>query len=337
MNKGQVLLAATIAASMASAHAEQGRHDAREYGTFEEQGWGGEISFLAGFGSEKDNQGTNADVYKITSLETEGKSESSAIVGAIGQARYTFDSQRQQAFFGISRDNVVDGVFALELGYAFYVGEDSVISMAVLPTIVKGEAWQDPYLINVDRKKTDVSGNAFRLQYENMFDLGIDADFAFYDRKVDQDLSGSSLTTGQQALLKRDGKGYRFELSTGFPISESTFIMPSVGYHQFSADGDAMSFSRYELGLTAMHRMGKHAVALNFDYAQADYDAVNPIFNKTRDDKSFGVNLSYEYQDFMGWENTGFNVLAGYDKSDSNIDYYDTSGYMLAFGISYLF
>lgn len=334
MNKAQFLLATLLAGNTVSVCAEEAEHKGLSRGTFEEQGFSGEVRLFAGFGSEKDNMGTSADLYKISSLDSEGKSESNAIVGPMGQARYTFGTQ--QVFLGMSQDNIVEGVFALEAGYAFEFDTHSVISLSIAPTIIKGEAWQDPYLINVDRKKTDVSGNAYRILYENILDIGLDADFAFYDRKIDNERSGSSLTSDKQ-LLKRDGSGYLFSLSTGFPIAESTMLMPSIGYHQFSADGDAMSFSQYDIGLTAMHMMDNHAIALNLDYSQTDYDAVNPIFNKTRDDKGLSVNLTYEYREFMGWDNTAFNFIAGYDNSDSNIDFYDNSGYMIGFGLSYQF
>lgn len=334
MNKAQVLLAALLAGNAISVSAEEAEDRGPGGSDFDTQGFSGEVRLFAGYGSEKDNMSTSADLYKITSLDKEGKSDSNVIAGPMGQVRYTFGSQ--QIFVGMSQDNIVEGVFALEAGYAFEFGEDSVISLSVAPTIIKGEAWQDPYLTNVDRKKTDVSGNAYRIQYENILDFGLDADFAFYDRKIDNENSGSNLATGKQ-LLQRDGSGYLFSLSTGFPIAESTMFMPSIGYHKFSADGDAMSFTQYNIGLTAMHMMDNHAIALNFDYSQADYDAVNPLFNKTRDDKSMGINLTYEYREFMGWENTAFNVIAGYDKSDSNIDFYDKSGYMVGLGLSYQF
>lgn len=303
-------------------------------GPFEEQGFSGQISLLAGFGGSESNFNTDNATKTESDLNTSGKSESDFMMAPLGQLNYTFGNQK--VFMGTSRSDIVEGVFAFEFGYAFAVGQESALSFSFLPTIVEGETWQDPYLLNTARKKTDVSGNAYRVQYENILNTGVDADFAYFDKDIEDELSGSTLSSSKE-LLKRSGTGYYFSMSTGIPISQSTFIMPSIEYQQFDADGKAMSYDKYGLGLTLMHMIGHHRISLNGDYSKADYDAENPMFNKTQEDSSYGVNLAYEYSNFMGWNNVGFNVLAGYGTTDSNIDFYDEKDYMLGLGVSYLF
>lgn len=325
MKRTYLLLAAMVASSSAIADTDEGR--------FDQQGFGGEISLLTGYGSSKDNLSTETSI-KTGTLNSEAKSDSTFMVAPFGQLRYTFDDQ--QVFVGMSRDDIVEGVFALELGYAFAIGTESSLSFSYLPTIMKGEVWEDPYLVNTERKTTDVSGNAYRIQFENIGGIGIDGDLAYYDREIDNEKSGSALTANSH-VLKRDGNGYMFSLAGGLPISENIFVMPSISYHKFSADGKAMAYDEYSLGLTGMYQYGQHRMALNGEYSKADYDAENPLFGKTREDSGYGVNLTYEYSDFLGWQDVGFNVLAGYDVKDSNITFYDKSDYMIGMGVSYLF
>ncbi|PMJ91703.1 DUF2860 domain-containing protein [Vibrio sp. 10N.261.55.A7] len=322
MKSSYLILAAIAMSNSVAADSEEGR--------FSDQGWGGELSFLAGYGSSKSNLSTESD-EKISDLNSAGKSESSFMAAPFGQVRYNFD--QQQVFFGMSRDDIVEGVFALELGYAFALGSDSSLSFSYLPTVAKGEVWADPYLLNTAREKTDVSGNAYRVQYENIAGLGIDSDIAYYDKDVENELSGN-----KNAALNRDGSGYLVSVSTGVPLSESVFVMPSIEYHRFDADGKAMAFDKYTLSMTAMAMINDtSSLSLNGAYGRSDYDAENSLFSQTRKDFVYDLNLAYEYIGFLGWENVGFNILAGYRNVDSNINFYDQNDYLVGTGVSYLF
>ncbi|WP_333003421.1 DUF2860 domain-containing protein [Vibrio coralliilyticus] len=325
MKTSYALLTLTALSTSAFANMEQGR--------FDQQGFGGELTFLTGYGKSESNLSTENST-KTGVLNTSGQSDSQFIAAPFGQLRYTFGDQ--QVFFGMSRDDIVEGVFAMELGYAFELQDHSALSLSYLPTIAAGEVWEDPYLVNTARKETDVSGNAYRIQYENIANLGIDADFAFYDRDVDNERSGSQSSVNT-ALLNRDGSGYLVGISSGVPLTRSIFLMPTLRYHHFDADGKAMAYDKYSLDLTAMYMFGNSAISLNGGYSKADYDAENPLFNTTREDTGYEINLAYEYRDFLGWQNFGFNILAGYSNTDSNITFYDQNNYMMGVGISYLF
>lgn len=325
MKTSYILLSTLTVCGSAIANPDQGR--------FDQQGFGGELSLLSGYTSSKSNLSTE-NKTKTGPLNSGASSESEFLVMPFGQVRYTFGEQ--QLFAGMSRDDIVEGVFALELGYAFEIEQDSALSFSFLPTIAKGEVWEDPYLVNSARKETDVSGNAYRIQYDNMAGLGIDSEFAYYDRDIENERSGSTSPTDTR-LLNRDGSGYLLGISTALPVNQSIFIMPSLQYHTFDADGKAMAFNSYSAGLTTMYMTGRNSFSINASYAAIDYDSKNPLFNTTREDSEYSLNLAYEYRDFLGWKDVGFNVLAGYENKDSNINFYDTSGYMVGVGVSYLF
>ncbi len=323
--KSTYLLAAGIAlGSSACVNAAESPSD--------NQGLSGEISLLAAFGGGESNFNTEHNT-KTGDLSSAGESDSGFMPLPLGQVRYTFGTQ--QLFLGTSRADLIEGVFALELGYAFEVGENSSLSFSYLPTIVNGETWENPYLLNNTRETTDVSGNAYRIQFENILDMGIDADFAYYDKEIENEQSGSS--TAEQELLKRGGSGYLIQVSYGHLVSQSTFIIPSLEYQKFSADGKAMSFDKYGFSLTGIHRFGNHNISLNGAYSKTKHDAENPIFNQTQKNSVYSVLFAYEYNNFMGWQDLGFNVLAGYETTSSNITFYDENEYMMGAGGTYFF
>lgn len=292
---------------------------------FEQQGFGGEISLMTGYFSTKSNLSTETKT-KTGSLNSAAKSDSSFMFAPAGQVHYTFG--QQQLFLDAS----------LEMGYALALN-DSVITLSYIPSsMMADEVWKDPYLVNIARETTDVSGNTYRIQWENLADMGIDAELAYYDQKIDKEFSGSAYSTATQQLLKRGGDGYLLGLSTGVPLSETLFVMPSMRYYTFNADGKAMAFDQYGVGLGIMHELDDgQMISLNTELSKADYDASNPIFNKSREDLAYVVNLSYEYDELLGYEDLGFMANAGYENKDSNINFYDQTNYMLGVGVSYSF
>lgn len=293
----------------------------------------GEVSLLVGYGSETGD----SDKTRKGSLNSKGETESSAVFAPLGQLRYTFGQENdQQVFLGTSRGDIIEGIFALEVGYMVEYGDESSVAFSYLPTIANGEVWEDPFIANSPRKKTDISGDTFRIQLDGFLNLPLTGDFAYYQQDIKNEKSGEFLAVPTKEL-NRDAKGYYASFGMGVPLSSSTFIEPSFSYHRHLADGKAVSFSRYSGSLTYLKRFGDHGLSLNGDYSVTSYDASNPVFGKTREDNGYSLNLGYEYQGIPGWEDWGFNALAGYSNNDSNISFYDTSGYFVGVGLSYHF
>lgn len=72
-------------------------------------------------------------------------------------------------------------------------------------------------------------------------------------------------------------------------------------------------------------------------YSHSDYDKVNSIFAETRENDSYGMNVMTNYMAPFGLRNWSLQLLAGYSKGDSNIDFYDTEGFSLGTFASYQF
>jgi hypothetical protein len=304
----------------------------QSYAALDEPGFSGEISAITGYSSSTSN--TDAEV-KSGELSSSEKSESGPLFEALGQIRYTFgEESNHQLFFGTSRDDLVEGVYAVELGYMREVGEDSALSFSYLPTIIKGNTWEDPYLTNTRRKETEVSGNAFRVQYSNLFDTGLSADVAYYNKNIKNDKMSTTVLATNTDLLQREGTGFYTGLSLPLPLTESSMLEASIDYQNYSADGKAMSFDAYGIGLTCVKFIGDHAFSIHGDYSKKNFAALNPVFLVTQQDSEFGVNLAYEYEGISGWEEWGVNAALGFSENVSNINYYDTKDYYLGLGLT---
>ena len=117
----------------------------------DEQGFSGEISINTGVASSTSNFNTDAD-STISSNTQKASSESSFLVAPLGSVAYTFGEKlNHQVYTGTARDDVATGTVVLEVGYKYQLESGMTIDASLLPTIMSGETWADPYAEGVAR------------------------------------------------------------------------------------------------------------------------------------------------------------------------------------------
>ena len=295
----------------------------------DEPGFSGEISINTGVTSSTSNFNTDAD-SKISSTNQKASSESSFLVAPLGSIAYTFGEKlNHQVYTGTARDDVATGTVVLEVGYKYQLESGMVIDASLLPTIMSGETWADPYNTSSARSKTDETGNAFRLKLESIAGSAFSLDIAYATKDVKSDLV--------EDALKRDADTFYLKGQYRQPISRTMMLVPSLIYQASDADGDAASFEQFGGEVSLFGGMGRHQYALTAGYNQRSYDASSITFQKKRSDDNINLFAAYEYDQFMDWENWSFVSLAGYGTSDSNITFYDESQYIISVGLNYKF
>lgn len=296
----------------------------------DEQGISGEISINAGVTSSTSNFNTDGD-STITSTNQKASSESSFLVAPLGSIAYTFGERlNHQVYTGTARDDIATGTVVLEVGYKYQLQSGMVIDASILPTIMSGETWANPYDINTSRSKTDEKGNAFRLKLSSIAGSPFSLDMAYATKDVEQDNVPDE--------LKRDADTFYLKGQYRQPLSRSMMLVPSIIYQTRDADGSAESYDQIGAEVSLFGAAGRHQYALTAGYSQRDYDAGNSLFNNTvRSDDNINLFAAYEYEKFMNWDNWSFISLAGYGTSDSNITFYDESQYIVSVGMNYKF
>ena len=295
----------------------------------DEPGFSGEISINTGVTSSTSNFNTDAD-SKIASTNQKASSENSFLVAPLGSIAYTFgENLNHQVYTGTARDDVATGTVVLEVGYKHQLESGMVIDASLLPTIMSGETWADPYNTTSARTKTDETGNAFRLKLSNIVGAAFSLDMAYATKDVEDDRV--------EEALKRDADTFYLKGQYRQPISRTMMLVPSLIYQSSDADGDAASFEQFGGEVSLFGGMGRHQYALTAGYNQRSYDASSITFQKKRSDDNINLFAAYEYDQFMDWENWSFVSLAGYGTSDSNITFYDESQYIVSVGLNYKF
>ncbi|MGF1712332.1 DUF2860 domain-containing protein [Vibrio kagoshimensis] len=307
------------------------------------QGITGNITFLTGFLADSNNLDVSQSYTQMQSdLSVSGSTETSGMVGLLGSLKYTFgDSLDKQLFLGTSRDDVITGTLAFEVGYRQQLTDGTVVDVSFLPTLISGEVWDDPYAVDQKRKETDLSGNVVRMQLSKIMGSNFHIDMAAGESDVKNEqsgLKGLGLADEQRALMKRERKYYYFKTRYQHMLNNGAGLLtPSLNIFSSDSEGDALSFFSVGAEVSLAKRFNKHGIALTVNADNREYDAVNPIFNKKREDKDLGIFLAYEYSGVLGYKDWSVVSFIGAKSTDSNIEYYDYSQYIASVGLDYKF
>ncbi|MFS1948010.1 DUF2860 family protein [Vibrio lentus] len=306
------------------------------------EGFSGNFSVLAGFYSDSSNLSTEQDSNQA-SLTMEGDSENQGLLGFLGTVQYTFgESLTHQVYAGTTREDIATGTIAFEIGYRHQLSGGTILDVSVLPTLISGKAWADPYAVDVNRNETDVKGNVGRLQLTNIGGTAFRTDFAIGQSDVDDELSGTQdklgLTDEEVGLLDRE-RTYVYA-KAGYPFilpNQAGVFVPSMVYFNSDAEGGALSFDSYGIELNYAKRIGRHGFVVTLDASDRQYDEANPIYGKVREENEYGAFLAYEFGGLMGYEDWSFITLLGLRTIDSNIDFYNSEQVLASVGVDYKF
>ncbi|WP_162047896.1 DUF2860 domain-containing protein [Vibrio taketomensis] len=312
----------------------------------ETAGFAGEVSVSTGFYSIESNLNTHDDNEQLESLDNTNDAVTGGLLLPLGNLSYTFGSELNKQFYmGTSREDIATGTLAFELGYKHKLASGMIVDVSILPTIMSGEVWEDPFKTDGKRSTTDEDGNAYRLKLENIAGSKFSVDMAYATKEIDDEKSGfayknandEKLTTAQRNELRRDADAFYFRTDYKYMVNETTMLKPRLTFISADAEGDAYSFKGYGVELSYFKFLARHQFALTAGFNTRDYDAENPIFNQTREDDEMSLFAAYEYANFMDWQDWSFVSFAGFGSTDSNIDFYDKNELIMSVGMNYQF
>ncbi len=310
----------------------------------EEAGWSGHIRLGAGGFESKTNMISGIDRYsietgdaKIGSLGDSPDSKSTPVPQANLNLKYTFSTQTQ-LFVGNSLEDIVQLDLVSIFGVRQQFSDRSVLELSAIksPSFGPIQVWEDPYVVGEDREETDRSSRGFRLEYDKILGTGFGLRFTQRETEIDDELSGTTqlgLSNEQAALLDREGDTTSVAVNYTFkPVGRNLFSL-RVGISDDERDGEAMAGDSNQVQLTYVYLGDRFITAINGSFITKEYDARNPVFDKTQDDDGVGLALLvfdkglFDNKDWWG------QASAIYIEQDSNIDFYDSSAMALILGV----
>ena len=288
--------------------------------------------------------GSDLSNEKIDSLENKPDSESTATFSSPFKLAYTFDSLRTQVFLGSQLEDLARFDLVQKLGVMHDLGDVGVIDAGLLFSTFPTEVWEDPYVENAPRKKTDRSSLGAQITLDKAFGSNFEFQYSFRNIDFDDELSGQSrvssgrLLPEQQKLLDRNRKSHKATVLYHYKLGEKQRLTPSFSYTLEDGDGDAISGSSYFAQLTYVYLDDPSTLILNAGFGQSEADKRNPIYNLTEESDNLAISASIYYKNPWGWELFGSKPLqltltGAYVQSDSNIDFYYQEASLLSAGV----
>lgn len=288
-------------------------------------------------GSDSVSSGsTSGSGSNINSLDARQKSENEFMPGFNVEGAYTFSNRKTQFNFSFE-----------ELGISHLFDSGTTVSLGVGTSLTSSdEVFRDPFLTNAPRQMESVRSPSLNLNVDGIFGLPVTMEYSFSRQRIKNDQAGVSLlnqggqfgiTASELTLLKRSSKSNSLIFSTGIPLSDSMFLLPSIGYHATRADGAANSSKGYDLGLQLGYEMDRYSVMVGAEYSLSKFDRSHPVFDKIREDKIVNYSVGFNVDEPFGWENQQISIGASHFDKGSNIKFYDSSESSINAGWTYHF
>jgi hypothetical protein len=116
------------------------------------------------------------------------------------------------------------------------------------------------------------------------------------------------------------------------PVGRNLFSL-RVGISDDDRDGEAMAGDSNQVQLTYVYLGDRFITAINGSFITKEYDARNPVFDKTRDDDGYGLAVVLFDKGLFDSKDWWGQASAIYIEQDSNIDFYDSSATALILGV----
>ncbi len=302
-------------------------------------GLSGEFSAIAGIVSTNSNLSSQNE-FKEGELNSRGADKTNPIYGPLFNLNYVFGAGAQhKIFIGTTREDIAIGILAAEIGYQFSFHGHQKVAISYLPSLIEETVWADPFILGTNKSESEKSGHAYRVQFKNISNIPVSLDLAYATTDVEVESSGTSqgLNPAQQQLLDRHADIYLSKLSYRQFLGRGFGVTPALTYSLSDAKGGAMEFQRMGTSFTVFSFLNRSKYFFTLSYEKDNYKETHPVFSLKREDRSFGGFLAYEFTNIFSIPQLSAISLIGYNKNNSNIEFYSEKQLLMSAGVTFRF
>lgn len=307
-------------------------------------GWSGFVSLGVGAGSLESNMIADVKVIDvdlgasaITNYGAPGD-ESFAVPAVALNVSYLFKNKKTlfsigndlANFLQFDRSTIVSIRHDTPRAGRFQLAIDSAAA-------IQTEVWEDPYLLGEDRKKTARDATGVRFTWDKILGSQFELKALTRNIELDDENSGASLdlSAAERGLLSREGDWTRVELGYLFTFGEGEHLVrPHIAALDRDLDGAAMSQDGFEVGLSYVRNTPTYGWATVVNFSSLDGDAANPLFGGVNDADGFGFASQIFFKKLFGASAWQPNVSLALGELDSDLDFYDSKGWMVTVGLN---
>ncbi len=298
----------------------------------ERNAFSGDIGFGIMTISRADNLDPNGSKKYLATLDKGAERELSIMPIIVPRLFYDVGEPGGLVLQGFIRPPIEEaGGLVINAGGSYSLAEQGAIVFGAFIAPLE-EAWEDPYLVNERRCTTANPKYGVHLGWQQLMGSGWGVRGVYLQDRIDNDRAGSRYPD-----LDRDGALYALQVEYAYPVTQSLEVKPKATVVQGVYDGDSNSFIRYKIELGARYVVGKWHLTPSVSYRYTDYDKVNPVFGKTREEDSYSVDLMVLYVAPFNRPDWFVQGLAGYGKGENAIAFYETESIRVGAMIGYRF
>ena len=308
-----------------------------------EPGWGGFVDLGVGTGNMESNflariPGIDADLSKQTISSLDSPDDEDFTIPSVNYSfGYTFDSGKTRIFLGSDLADFLQFDSSTKLALRHDFDTLGRVQVALLAQSYPGvEVWEDPYLLDAKRDETEKTNTGGRLTLDKIFGTHFELKLTAREIDLDEERSGEGLglSNAERKLLDREGDKTRAELGYLFMMDGGRHVIrPSVAYIDHDLDGDAMSQDGYEVGVSYLFNASNFRMAASALYQDMVGDKENPIFNEVNDAEVYAIGAQMFFPGAFGLEKWVPKVGMIYSDNDSDIDFNDSTGWLISAGM----
>ena len=278
------------------------------------------IEIGGGFSSGKDNFSTNSE--KTISAYSNAKSKT----GVIPNLSF---------YYGEDISSSTTVYSSMEHG-EIIIGSEIETSFGMFDFGFKGDffndAWENPFLLNSERKKTDVQEVGGYISYGMPINEQYMAAIRYEHSTIDYDKD----TVIKD--LKRDGTRQVLALENMIELNNTTNLFITPSFEKYKADGSASSYDIFGIELGFQKQINsKYEVAVLVEANKKEYDNLNTILNKKISSNKIGLISSLTINEPLSFEDTYLSFTAGYEKDNANHNFYDKENQFGMISVGYTF
>jgi hypothetical protein len=195
--------------------------------------------------------------------------------------------------------------------------------------------WEDPFLKGVNREKTDVTEIGFYTGYG----------LSLFDNQEGMiKYEFSTIEYNKETIvddLKREGNRHLFLFENKFNskiFNNDLSYITNLSYEKYDADGKSSSYDKYELLFGATMNLTKNLLFSIFsNIGEKNYEQINPVLNKKINADIYGINTIFRWDKPFSYENIYLNIKTGYEKEESDHNFYNKENTYSILSIGYKF
>ncbi len=266
---------------------------------------------------------------RIDSLSSKADHSTSYLALPYFDAKYIPDYQdgRTNGITTLYMNTVIEPG-SINFGVKYSLPEGNLDISGFYSLIAKN--WQNPYLLY--RTPTNTMYFGGRIIYSKIMGTGFSLSYRIADTNVDNDVIGRIYPT-----LRQDGLTHKASINYRYNLNKMFSIIPGFSFERGDFDGSSNSYNNY--GGTLGFAMRTYLFNLNTNIFgnKAKFDRIHPVFAKTRDEKTYGINILATFPEPFKWKKYAFVAgISGY-QTESNIRFFDRYTLMSLVGLTYSF